>query len=138
YLLLGKGEALSGGRERISILADTFEAVIGAVYLELGFPAAAEMILRLLEKELSLIEIGDYVKDFKTWLQEVAQRSPDNKVVYEVVEQSGPDHDKVFTIRVCLNDREMGIGVGKSKKEAEQRAAKAALRELHVITDETA
>lgn len=136
YLLLGKGEALSGGRERISILADTLEAVIGAVYLDLGFATVTKMVLRLLSKEISLVETGDTLKDYKTWLQEVAQRSPENRVVYELVQQTGPDHDKVFTMQVCLNDKPMGVGVGKSKKEAEQKAARAALEELRIISNE--
>lgn len=135
YLLLGKGEALSGGRERLSILADTLESVIAAVYLDRGFAAATEMVLRLLAKELSLVHTGESVKDFKTWLQEVAQRTPDNKVIYEVVGQTGPDHDKVFKVSVSMNDRKLGIGVGKSKKEAEQQAARLALTELQVICD---
>ncbi len=133
YLLLGKGEALSGGRERLSILADTLESVIAAVYLDRGFAVATEMVLRLLAKELALVHTGESVKDFKTWLQEVAQRTPDNKIIYEVVGQTGPDHDKIFKVSVSMNDRELGIGVGKSKKEAEQQAAKIALSELQAI-----
>lgn len=135
YLLLGKGEALSGGRERVSILADTLESVIAAVYLDQGFAVTTDMVLRLLAKELALVQTGEYVKDFKTWLQEVAQRTPDNKISYEVVSQTGPDHDKVFKISVHLNDQELGIGVGKSKKEAEQQAAKIALMTLNVICE---
>ena len=135
YLLLGKGEALSGGRERMSILADTLESVIAAIYLDKGFAAATEMVLRLLAKELALVHTGESVKDFKTWLQEVAQRTPDNRVVYEVVGQSGPDHDKVFKVSVSMNERELGVGVGKSKKEAEQQAAKLALTELQVLCE---
>lgn len=135
YLLLGKGEALSGGRERFSILADTLESVIAAVYLDQGFAIATEMVLRLLAKELALVHTGESVKDFKTCLQEVAQRTPDNKIIYEVVGQTGPDHDKVFKVSVSLNDKELGIGVGKSKKEAEQQAAKLALTELQAVCD---
>jgi len=78
----------------LSILADTLESVIAAVYLDGGLAIATEMVLRLLAKELTLVHTSEAVKDFKTWLQEVAQRTPDNKIIYEVVAQTGPDHDK--------------------------------------------
>ena len=134
YLLLGKGEALSGGRERISILADAFEAVIGAVYLDGGFRSAAKYVLNQLKTELVLVEHGDYLKDYKTWLQEIVQKNNDSKIAYEVINERGPDHDKSFEVAVLVNGERMGSGWGKSKKEAEQHAAKQALVKLRTLT----
>ena len=134
YLLLGKGEALSGGRERISILADAFEAIIGAVYLDAGFKSAARYVLNQLKSELKLVERGDYLKDYKTWLQEIVQKNNDSKIAYEVINERGPDHDKSFEVAVLVNAERMGSGWGKSKKEAEQQAAKQALLKLGTIT----
>lgn len=135
YLLLGKGEAASGGRERISILADAFEAIIGAIYLDSGFAGTVKFVLVQLEKDLALIERGDYLKDYKTSLQEVVQKNSDSRITYEIVNERGPDHDKMFDAIVIINDRQMGRGSGRSKKEAEQRAAKLALIKLEVITE---
>lgn len=134
YLLLGKGEAASGGRERLSILADAFEAIIGAIYLDSGFASAAEFVLVHLANDLLLIERGDYLKDYKTSLQEVVQKNTDSKITYEIIAERGPDHDKLFDAIVLINGIEMGRGSGRSKKEAEQRAAKQALIKLEVIT----
>ncbi|VBB05654.1 ribonuclease iii [Lucifera butyrica] len=133
YLFLGKGEELSGGRERISILADTFEAIIGAIYLDRGLEQARSFVLNQLQEMLSLIEKGDYKKDYKTLLQEVVQKNSDSKIHYEVLEEHGPDHDKVFKIGVLVNSQCLGEGSGKSKKEAEQRAAQQALDYLNRI-----
>lgn len=133
YLLLGKGEALSGGRERLSILADTFESILGALYLDQGFVNVAELILRLFREDLEQIERGEYVKDYKTLLQEVVQKSADSKISYEVLSESGLDHDKVFRVAVYVNNQQRGTGSGKSKKEAEQQAAREALTQLNII-----
>lgn len=133
YLLLGKGEALSGGRERLSILADTFESILGALYLDQGFVKVAELILRLFREDLEQIERGEYVKDYKTLLQEVVQKSADSKISYEVLSESGPDHDKVFRVAVYVNNQQRGTGSGKSKKEAEQQAAREALTYFNII-----
>ncbi len=130
HLRLGRGEAASGGRERISILADAFEAVIGAIYLDQGFPAASRYVLSRLEDDLSSVERGEYAKDHKTLLQELAQRGGDVKIVYEVTAETGPDHDKVFEVAVRVNTDHLGVGSGKSKKEAEQQAARQALKKL--------
>ncbi len=126
YLLLGKGEEHTGGRERPSILADAFEAVIAAVYLDGGLEAARKHILhfipeRIPEKHSMLF--GDY----KTALQEVIQKNPEEKIDYKLIEESGPDHNKTFVVEVCLNSNVIGKGIGKSKKEAEQMAAQEAL-----------
>ncbi|MGL5513991.1 MAG: ribonuclease III [Sporomusa sp.] len=135
YLLLGKGEALSGGRERISILADAFEAIIGAVYLDSGFRSAARYVLNQLKAELKLVEKGDYFKDYKTWLQEVVQKNNDSKIAYEVINEQGPDHDKSFEVAVFINGERSGSGWGKSKKEAEQQSARRALVKLGALVE---
>lgn len=131
YLLLGRGEAISGGRERISILADAFEAIIGAIYLDGGYQIACKFILAELYNEFELIESGDYVNDYKTLLQEVLQRNGECKIAYEVIAEWGPDHNKTFETSVIANNELLGTGVGKNKKEAEQNAAKVALAKLH-------
>ena len=135
YLRLGRGEASSGGRDRISILADTFEAIIGAIYLDQGFPAASQFVLTRLHDDLSSVERGEYTKDHKTLLQEIAQRGGDAKIVYEVTAEIGPDHDKVFEVAVIVNTDRLGIGSGKSKKEAEQQAARQALQHYNLTDD---
>ena len=127
YLRLGRGEEHSGGRERPSILADAVEAVIAAMYLDGGLEPARTFILGHI---LVGVEEGEihHVKDYKTELQEVVQRRADQHLRYELVDSSGPDHMKRFTMAVFLNDAEIGRGDGHSKKEAEQEAAKAALK----------
>ncbi|MDR3563847.1 MAG: ribonuclease III [Negativicutes bacterium] len=132
-LLLGRGEAASGGRERVSILADAFEAVIGAIYLDGGYAAARQFILSHLQQGLASIERGEYAKDYKTLLQEIAQRSGDCKISYEVIAESGPDHHKTFEVAVFVNGGRQGTGTGRSKKEAEQRAALEALHQFHPL-----
>ncbi|MBE6851109.1 MAG: ribonuclease III [Ruminococcus sp.] len=126
FLMLGKGEANTGGRQRPSILADAFEAVIAAIYLDAGLEAARTHILRFIPKNLPenrSVLFGDY----KTALQEVIQRNPEEKVEYILINETGPDHSKTFTVEVCLNSNVIGRGTGKSKKDAEQMAAKEAL-----------
>ncbi len=127
YLRLGKGEEHSGGRTRPSILADAVEAVIAAMFLDGGLEPARAFILGHI---LAGVEEGEihHVKDYKTELQEVIQRKADQHIRYELVESSGPDHMKRFTMAVFLNDEEIGRGDGRSKKEAEQEAARAALK----------
>ena len=135
YLLLGKGEALSGGRERVSILADAFEAVIGAVYLDAGFKSAAKFVLKQLEEDLRIVKQGDYFRDYKTLLQEVVQRNSEGKAIYEVISEKGPDHDKLFEVSVTINHERLGSGWGKSKKEAEQKAAQEALAKMNMLPE---
>ena len=129
HLRLGKGEEHSGGRERPSILADAVEAVIAAMYLDGGLDPARTFILGHI---LCGIDAGEihHVMDYKTELQEQIQRKADQHLRYELVETTGPDHNKRFVMAVFLNDREIGRGHGRSKKEAEQEAAKAALAGL--------
>ena len=121
YLNLGRGEEQSGGRERPSILADAFEALIGAIYLDGGLAPAKKFVLKFLDKaHLNL-------KDYKTLLQEIIQQTPGEKVVYVLAGESGPDHNKSFEVEVHLNSNVIGRGKGRSKKRAEQAAAKEAL-----------
>nr|WP_242823035.1 ribonuclease III [Syntrophobotulus glycolicus] len=124
-LFLGKGEQYSGGRERASILADALEAVIGAVYLQYGFEEVRSFILKMLVPEIEAIDKGNY-GDFKTILQERAQKE-DMEVSYRIIDEQGPDHNKLFTAGVYVQNNFYGKGTGKTKKEAEQHAARLAL-----------
>ncbi len=130
FLRIGKGEELSGGRERISIITDAFEAVIGAVYLDGGYPAAKDFIVRYIDKNLTQLMEQDFNMDSKTLLQESVQSAGDWTIEYKVISQHGPDHDKTYHVRVYVNNKARGEGLGKSKKEAEQKAAKTALERL--------
>ena len=126
FLRLGHGEELMGGRERPSILADAFEAVLAAVYLDGGIEPATKIVLRFIKKALEHVENAAF-KDYKTLLQEIIQKNPEERLTYVLVGESGPDHDKRFEIDVMLNSNVIGHGIGKSKKTAEQHAAKEAL-----------
>lgn len=126
YLLLGKGEEATGGRQRSSILADAFEAVIAAVYLDGGFETANEYVLKFIPETLEDCKNISF-HDYKTRLQEVIQKNPEDIIEYELVEESGPDHNKLFVVEVTLDTNVIGKGRGRSKKEAEQMAAKEAL-----------
>lgn len=133
FLLLGKGEENSGGRHRASILADAFEAVIGAIYTASNFSSARNFILQNLKNTLQAVSSNGYMRDYKTMLQEHLQRSGEVKITYDVTSETGPDHDKTFEIAVTISNTVLGLGTGKSKKEAEQSAAKQALIKLKVI-----
>jgi len=122
YILLGKGEEKSGGRVKPKILADMFEAVIGAVYLDGGFPCAWETLDRVLGSKIATVELKNFY-DFKTRLQETAQARLKATPTYRVVQELGPDHDKRFVVAVTIGEDEWARAVGKSKKEAEQMAA---------------
>lgn len=126
FLQLGKGEEKGGGRERDSILADAFEAVLAAIYLDGGMEAARRLVMRFIIPELEHTE-DDVFKDYKTALQEIIQRNPEENVSYYLIGESGPDHAKQFEVEVRLNSNVIGRGKGKSKKRAEQMAAKQAL-----------
>lgn len=130
FILLGKGEDVTGGRERVSILADAFEAIIGAIYLDGGIEKAKVFILNNLKETIEDAIHGRIHQDYKTHLQELIQSEHTEKIVYEVIAEEGPDHDKIFHVHVKIGDRVVGIGSGKSKKEAEQNAAKEALKEV--------
>ena len=127
YMLLGKGEEATGGRERISILADALEAVIAAIYLDGGIKCAREFILNNMEKIINDSIKGKIFRDYKTCLQEVLQSNGENNIWYKLIEEKGPDHNKRFVMEVGINDTVLGVGEGKSKKDAEQVAAKCAL-----------
>lgn len=126
YLLLGKGEDLTGGRERKSILSDALEAVIGAIYLDGGFTNAKEFILKFILKD---IEHKKLFYDSKTILQEVVQGEHEN-LTYVLTHESGPDHNKSFTVEVRVEEKVLGTGCGHTKKAAEQEAAYRALLKL--------
>ena len=123
---LGKGEEMMGGRTRPSILADAFEALIAAIYLDGGMEAAREFVLPFV---MDTLESESKIRfhDYKTALQEIVQKNPEEKLSYVLVEESGPDHNKRFEVEVRLKSNVIGHGVGKSKKDAEQMAAKDAL-----------
>lgn len=128
YLYLGRGEEANGGRRKPSILADAFEALMGAIILDGGYEACREVILRLLGDRIRMASEGKLNKDYKTKLQEILQEKDKNvKIAYEITDQSGPDHSKVFTVQVAMNGRALGKGSGRSKARAEQAAAEDAL-----------
>jgi len=127
YILLGRGEEQTGGSERPSVVSDAFEAVIAAVFLDGGIKVARSFVLGFI---VPAIEKRDVDEDYKTMLQELIQKERGNSVRYELIAETGPDHDKVFTAAVILNGKVVGEGSGKSKKEAQQSAAKAALELL--------
>ncbi|MCL2697738.1 MAG: ribonuclease III [Oscillospiraceae bacterium] len=127
-LFLGKGEENTGGRERRSILADAFEALIAAIYLDGGHEKAADFVHKFLPKKEKLTSGKPLLSDYKTVLQEIIQQNPEEKISYNLDSESGEAHNKIFTSSVLLNDQRIGTGTGKSKKEAEQEAAKGALK----------
>jgi len=127
YLKLGRGEESGGGRTRPSILADATESVFAAVYLDGGMEAARALIHRVLLERGREQAVESRRRDYKTALQEIVQRKANQILRYEMVDASGPDHDKVFTCAVTLNGAVIGRGSGRSKKDAEQSAACAAL-----------
>lgn len=128
YLLLGKGEEATGGRDRISILADALEAVIAAIYLDGGLEEASKFIFKFMEEIIENSIEGKIFRDYKTYLQEVLQSKGEQHIWYNLVEEKGPDHNKRFVMEVGINDEVLGVGEGKSKKDAEQVAAKSALK----------
>lgn len=126
YLFLGHGEERSGGRHRESILADTMEAIMGAIYLDGGFEAAKAVVLRIFQSAIDDAKHGKYVMtDYKTALQERLQGRGITDIRYTMLEENGPDHDKTFLVQLEVNGRPETRGRGKSKKQAEQQAAEA-------------
>lgn len=126
HLLLGKGEQITGGAGRPSILADAFEAVIAAIYLDGGIEPAGKFIMRFVEPAIVSHKPKAF-RDYKTTLQEIIQQNPEEKLDYILVGESGPDHDKRFTVEVHINSNIIGKGNGRTKKDAEQHAAREAL-----------
>ncbi|WP_353892137.1 ribonuclease III [Proteinivorax hydrogeniformans] len=125
-LWLGKGEEKTGGREKSSILADTFEAFVGALYMDVGFERSYDIVLDILRPQINKSLIGGE-NDFKTQLQEYVQKNGVNSLTYKIIEEKGPDHDKRFRSAVFLNGRKIGEGEGKTKKQSEQQAARKGL-----------
>lgn len=134
-LYMGRGEERSGGRDRPSILADSFESLLGAVYLDQGLEAARHFALEYLRILIKDIMQGKLERDFKTDLQEILQKKSSAPVNYVILKEEGPDHDKTFTAGVVYMGREMGRGTGHSKKEAEQQAARIALHKMGVVAN---
>ncbi|HHW07993.1 MAG TPA: ribonuclease III [Clostridia bacterium] len=129
YLLLGKGEDLSGGRYRASTLSDAVEAIIGAVFLDQGLEKTKEMVLAFLKDEIEEVaQRGS--RDFKTALQELVHRLYEDVVTYDVIQETGPDHNKRYEMGVIIKGILVATGKGRSKKEAEQQAAEKALNKL--------
>ena len=128
YLMLGHGEEQCGGRNRDSILADAVESVIAACYLDGGFPAAEAFIRRFIFCEVPVKKMHNM--DYKTTLQELVQQKKNQVIAYVLTGESGPDHDKSFTVELLLNDKPVSQGTGSSKKRAEQEAAHEAIRTL--------
>ncbi|MCK8823946.1 ribonuclease III [Fuchsiella alkaliacetigena] len=130
YLLLGKGEEMTGGRDRSSILADAFEALVGSIYLDSGLEVVRRFVLSLLEQDVKEVEIGEHIQDYKTTLQELIQKSSNARPEYYVIAEEGPDHSKEFTVEVRFDGQLLGRGKGSSKKEAQQKAARDALENI--------
>jgi ribonuclease III len=130
FLFLGKGEEMTSGREKDSLLADAMEAVIAAIYLDRGFDASREVVLKEFERCLQELTRPDRSMDYKTELQEFCQEMFEVLPVYKVVQESGPDHQKTFEVEISVQGKSFGVGIGRSKKEAEQKAAEATLGRL--------
>ncbi len=127
YLYLGKSELMTGGKKRPAILADSVEAVIAAMFIDGGLEPAKKFIIENLKDEIEIATKHVGEKDYKTVLQEELQKNGDVKIEYKIIKETGPDHDKTFEAQVSLNGKKLATGVGKSKKEAEMKAAQKAL-----------
>lgn len=127
YIKLGKGEQNNGGNKRPSILSDAFEALLAAMYLDGGIEPARNFVLRFVKEDLIDRKKISF-KDYKTELQEVIQKNPEEKIVYVLTDEQGPDHDKTFTVSIELNSLSIATGKGRTKKAAEQAAAREALK----------
>jgi len=132
-LFLSKGEEESGGRKNISLLADSFEAFLGALVLDQGLEPAQKFLTAYLFPSIEIIEKNKLYIDFKSYLQEITQETHKISPTYEVVKTEGPDHDRTFWIEVRIQTTHLGSGVGKSKQEAEQAAAKNSLEKMGKI-----
>ncbi len=125
-LILGRGERNSGGAEKPSILADAVEALIGAVYIDGGYAAAKSVVHKLMGESIEMVLSGGGFRDFKTRLQEYYHKQGISDIRYEIYRQEGPPHDRVFYVKLLIGDEEIAQGKGRSKKAAEQRAARQA------------
>ncbi|MED3725030.1 ribonuclease III [Priestia filamentosa] len=135
YVLLGKGEEMTGGRQRPALLADVFEAFIGALYLDQGLEVVEKLLAQTVFPK---IDDGNftYAMDFKSQLQELVQRDSQGLLQYQILQEKGPAHNREFISRVLLNGSELGTGVGRSKKEAEQKAAQVAITALTLLKEQ--
>ncbi|HZK01812.1 MAG TPA: ribonuclease III [Anaerovoracaceae bacterium] len=133
FIDLSRGEELSGGRKRPSIIADAVEALIGSVYLDGGFDAATSFVITIFNETIKKALSGELYKDYKTEIQELLQSKGKTDIKYVVDREKGPDHNKTFYISLWCHGIKLGVGEGKSKKEAEQNAAKAALEVEGVV-----
>jgi ribonuclease III len=131
YLYLGKGEESSGGREKPANLARALEALIAAVYLDHGYEVTEQFVLEILDAELRRTLYQGTIIDYKSQLQEMLQAKAQQTPVYVLIETSGPDHDKKFTVEVKLGNEVLATGIGRSKKKAETEAARIALEKLN-------
>jgi ribonuclease-3 len=130
FILIGKGEEFSGGRSKKAILADAFEAIIGAYFIDSGLKSSRKFVLKFLVPEIMKVLENKHRKDFKTLLQEFVQKKYKSYPKYTLVQKTGPDHDKTFWMEVRIREKAYGPGQGKNKKEAEQNAASIAYREI--------
>ncbi|MDR1217004.1 MAG: ribonuclease III [Oscillospiraceae bacterium] len=131
YIILGRGEESSGGRERPSMLADAVEALLAAMYLDGGWPPSVSFVERYILAQAE--DLDSAAPDNKTKLQELVQRKSGQSLTYRLIDETGPDHDKIFVAQVYLNDTPIGRGTGRSKKEAEQASAGEALKSSKYI-----
>lgn len=127
FIKLGKGEYHNGGNKRPSILSDAFEALLAAMYLDGGIEPVKNLVLKFVKADLKDTKRISF-KDYKTELQEVIQKNPEEKIEYVLIDEQGPDHDKLFTVSIELNSLSIAKGTGRSKKAAEQAAAHEALK----------
>lgn len=130
YIKLGRGEERSGGRNRSSLVSDAFEALLAAIFLDSDFETAKKWLLSIMKEELAAAGGRKNFGDYKTMLQEHTQKGKKGKVSYHIISESGPDHDKQFVCGVSVDGKKLAEGMGKTKKEAEQCAAKNALEIL--------
>lgn len=133
FMYLGKGEEMGAGREKPSLLSNALEAVLGAIYIDRGFKKAYKVISRIALELFEQVGQEGFYKDYKTQLQERAQILFKTVPKYKLVKESGPDHDKTFEINLYIRGEVMGVGTGKSKKNAEQAAAKEALENVEKV-----
>lgn len=126
HILLGKGEEQSGGRNRPALLADVFESFLGALYIDQGYDQVITFLDSYVFPKISMGAFS-HAMDYKTQLQEMVQQQKNQKIEYQIIEEKGPSHNKEFVAQVRINDQNYDVGVGRTKKEAEQRAAKNAL-----------
>jgi ribonuclease-3 len=130
YIRLGKGEEMTGGRERASIVSDAFEAVLAAIYLDGGMETARKWVINLMRDSIEEVVSGHGYADYKTMLQETLQKGTTGKVTYRTVSEAGQDHNKIFEVEVLVDGEAKGKGEGHNKKEAEQNAAHSVLQDM--------